>query len=80
MQKGQSDSQLVFSKPICSCGVPWEPEQYQSMYSTAKENCIMQWGVLPSDVAGSHNFIMHDIMEQDPEITHQILDSKFSGI
>lgn len=50
------------------------------MYSTAKENCIMQWGVLPSDVAGSHNFIMHDIMEQDPEITHQILDSKFSGI
>lgn len=42
------------------------------MYSTAKENCIMQGGVLPSDMAGSHNFIMHDIMEQDPEITHQI--------
>lgn len=53
---------------VVSIGIP----NSIKLWRTQQEKiCVMQGGVLPSEGTDSHNFIICDITEQDPEIVCQ---------
>lgn len=53
---------------VVSIGIP---NSIKLCRTRQEKNCVMQGGVLPSEGTDSHNFIICDITEQDPEIVCQ---------